>query len=242
MTKAMNGKKKLRFMAGTLKAAFHRTVPVLFGYLFMGAAFGILMAQNGWPVLWAVAMSVFIYAGSMQFVAAGLLAGPFDPVGAAVLTLTVNARHLFYGLSMVGRFAEAGKKKPYLIFSLTDETYSLLCSAKAPEGVDESDFLFFISLLDHLYWVAGTALGGLAGSALPFSTEGLDFVMTALFTVIFTEQWLSSKKHIPAVTGAGAAILCLLAFGPKNFVIPAMLVLLAVLTVLRKPVERSEKT
>jgi 4-azaleucine resistance transporter AzlC len=238
----MNGKKDFRSLGKALKAAFPRTVPVLFGYVFMGAAFGILMAENGWSVLWPVLMSVFVYAGSMQFVAAGLLAGPFDPLGAAVLTLTVNARHLFYGLSMVGRFESCGKKKPYMIFSLTDETYSLLCSAKAPKDVDEGDFLFFISLLDQLYWVAGSALGGLLGSVLPINTKGLDFVMTALFTVIFTEQWLSSKNHIPAVTGVGVAALCLLAFGPADFVIPSMLVILAVLTFFRKPTERGEKT
>lgn len=219
------------------RAAFPATVPVLFGYVFLGAAFGLLLSRNGYGAVWALLMSACIYAGSMQFVAVGLLSSSFDPLGAALMTLMINARHLFYGLSMLDRFRIFGKRKPYMIFSLTDETYSLLCSAKAPKGVEEGDYLFWISLLDQSYWVTGSVLGSLLGPALSFNTKGIDFVMTALFVVIFTEQWLSSKNHFPALAGVAGSLVCLILFGPSNFVIPSMAVILILLSLLRKPME-----
>lgn len=227
-------------MKKVLKSAFPLTVPVLFGYVFMGAAFGILLSSKGYSVLWAVLMSVFVYAGSMQFVAVNLLLGPFSLLNAAVLTLTVNARHLFYGLSMIGKFRDMGKKKPYMIFSLTDETFSLLCAAKAPADVNRDSFLFCISLLNQCYWVAGSAIGGLLGSAVTFNTKGIDFVMTALFVVIFIEQWQNTKNHIPALVGVAGSLFCLLLFGPGNFIIPSMILILAALTLLKKPMERGD--
>lgn len=213
----------------TLAAAFPFTLPVLTGYLFLGMAFGILLQSKGYGVAYAALMSVCIYAGSMQFVAAGLLAGGFAPLQAALLTLMVNARHLFYGISMLDRFKDRGKAKPYLIFALTDETFSLLLSAQPPQGVDPSRFDLCVSLLDHSYWVAGSVLGALLGQALAFSTQGISFVMTALFVVIFLEQWQTRKGRVPALVGVGGAVLCRWIFGSEWFILPTMALLVAAL-------------
>ena len=221
-----------------LKLAFKHTIPVLTGYMFLGIAFGILLGSKGYHFGWAILMSVFIYAGSMQFVAINLLTASFSPVIAIFMTLMVNARHLFYGLSMLDKFKNMRKKKPYMVFSLTDETFSLLCSAKVPEDVDKNLLYFFIALLDHLYWITGSAIGGIIGSAFFFNTKGIDFVMTALFVVIFIDQWKSNKNHIPAMIGICGSLLCLMILGGKNFILPSMLVILISLTVFRRPIER----
>ena len=202
------------------RTAFLDTIPVMTGYLFLGFGFGILAQQNGLSLWWAMAMSVFIYAGSMQFVAVTMLSGGTGILSAALTTLAVNARHLFYGISMIDRYKGTGKKKPYLIFSLTDETYSLV-SQKEP-GQDGGEYYFLVSALDQLYWVLGTLLGAAAGQWIPLNYEGIDFVLTALFVTIFVEQWLSTKKHLPACIGLGASILCRLLFGSSAFLIPSM--------------------
>ena len=213
-----------------LKAAFPVTVPVVMGYLFIGVAYGVLMAGKGNALIWTLLMSLFVYAGSMQFVAVNFFAGPINGLTVVIMTLMVNVRHVFYGLSMLEKFRNMGKKKPYMIFSLTDETFSLLCSASAPEDVNRNWFLFFIALLDQLYWVAGSLLGGLAGSLIPFNTKGIDFAMTALFVVIFTEQWESVKNHFPALTGLLVSLFCLIVFGASNFILPSMIGILLLLT------------
>ena len=218
----------------TVRQAFLKSVPVMAGYLVLGFGFGILLRNAGYGVLWAAAMSIFIYAGSMQFVGVGLITGAAGILTAAVTTFMVNARHLFYSISMIGRYKNSGKYKPYLIFSLTDETYSLLCDGKAPEGVEPELYRFLVSLFDHCYWVAGTVIGSLLGAVLPFSTAGIEFSMTALFIASFTEQWLTGKDHIPALTGISCTLLCLLIFGRDSFLIPAMLLITLVLTLLRR--------
>ncbi len=217
-----------------VRAAFRDTVPVLTGYVFLGFGFGILMHQNGFGLPWAAAMSLFIYAGSMQYVGVSLLASGADLLTAAMTTLLVNARHLFYGISMIDAYKGTGKKKPYLIFALTDETYSLVSQTEPPEGVSRLSYCFLVSLFDHIYWVSGTILGSLAGSFLPINYEGVEFALTALFVTIFVEQWLSSKNHLPAITGVAATLLCLLIFGKDIFLIPSMVAIALVLTVLRK--------
>ncbi|NLX64033.1 MAG: branched-chain amino acid ABC transporter permease [Clostridiaceae bacterium] len=227
----------MRHKFKALKAAFPYTIPVMTGYLFLGAAFGILLNSKGYHFGWAVLMSLFIYAGSMQFVAVNLLTSAFNPVYAFFITLIVNARHLFYGISMLKPFKGTGKFKPYLIVGLTDETYSILCSTEPPEGIDKTWFMFLVTLLNQIYWVTGSALGGLIGSLLTFNTTGIDFVMTALFTVIFINQWKAEKKHIPAITGVVVSVLCLLIFGPDNFIIPSMALIVLVLTMFRKNIE-----
>lgn len=205
------------------------TIPVMAGYLFLGMAFGILLHENGYGAWWALLMSGIVYAGSMQFVMIGLLTGPFSIAQAVLVTLSVNARHLFYGLSMITKFQNMGKKKLYMIFSLSDETYSLLC-AQPPAGVeDEAGYDFWVSLLDQLYWIAGSVLGGVCGNFLRFDTTGIDFAMTALFVVIFVEQWEKAKTHIPAAAGVGISVLCVLVFGAERFLIPAMLLILLAL-------------
>lgn len=217
-----------------IRAALKDTIPVMTGYLFLGFGFGILLQQSGYGLLWAIAMSVTIYAGSMQYVAVGLLASGASVITAIISTLLINARHLFYGLSMISRFQGMGKIKPYLIFAMTDETFSLLSQAQVPEGIDRRKYFFFVSLFDHCYWILGGALGNLAGALLPINFEGIEFVLTALFVTIFVEQWLSTKKHIPALVGAGATVLCLLIFGKDLFLIPTMIAITAVLLGLPK--------
>lgn len=217
-----------------ISAAFRDTVPVMTGYLFLGFGFGILMYQNHFSFLWAVAMSLFIYAGSMQYVGVTLLTGGAGVLTTALTTLLVNARHLFYGISMVDAYKGAGKKKPYLIFALTDETYSLVSQTQPPEGMTYHGYCFLVSFLDQCYWVAGTALGALAGAFLPVNLEGIDFVLTALFVTIFVEQWLSTKEHLPALIGVAATVVCLLIFGKDIFLIPSMIAIALSLIMLRK--------
>lgn len=226
-------------MKHTAKTAFLDTIPVMTGYLFLGFGFGIIMQQNGYNVLWSMAMSLFIFAGSMQYVGVGLLTGGASILTTALATLVVNARHLFYGISMIDAYKDTGKKKPYLIFALTDETYSLVSREKLPEGVDRKEYYFLVSLFDQSYWVAGTVLGALAGSLIPMNFDGIDFALTALFVTIFVEQWLSTKNHFPAMVGVGAALVCLLVFGADTFLIPSMILIAAIL-IARKPAKEAE--
>ena len=218
----------------TAKTAFFDTIPVMTGYLFLGIGFGIIMQQNGFGLGWAAVMSVFIYAGSMQYVGVGLLTGGSGLVTAALATLLVNARHLFYGISMINAYKGTGKKKPYLIFALTDETYSLVSREQLPRGVERNAYFFLVSLFDQCYWVVGTALGSLAGSLIPMNFEGIDFALTALFVTIFVEQWLSSKDHFPAIVGVVSAAACLLLFEPDTFLIPTMILITAIFILIHR--------
>ena len=215
-----------------IKQAFVQSIPVMAGYVVLGIGFGILLRGAGYGVGWAFAMSLLIYAGSMQFVGVSLLATGASILTAALTTVMVNARHLFYSISMIGRYQNA-KYKPYLIFALTDETYSILSDGSVPEGADPDLYRFLLSLFDQCWWVTGSVLGSLLGSVLPFSTEGIEFSMTALFIASFTQQWIMTKEHIPALTGLLGTLACLLIFGPGNFLIPAMLLITLVLSLLR---------
>ena len=217
----------------TVRRAFYASIPVLAGYMVLGIGFGILLRGAGYGVAWAAAMSAFIYAGSMQYVGVGLLAGGASVLTAILTTVIVNARHLFYSVSMIDAYRDAGKYKPYLVFALTDETYSLLCDGKAPEGTDANLYRFLVSLFNQGYWVTGSVLGNLLGAVLPFSTAGIEFSMTALFAASFTEQWLTTRDHVPALTGLLCTLVCLVAVGRENFLIPAMLLITLVLTLLR---------
>lgn len=217
-----------------LKAAFPHTLPVFTGFTFLGIAYGILMNSKGYGVGWTVLMSLMAFAGSAQYIAINLLTSVFDPIYALLLTLMVNARHLFYGVSLLDKYRGTGKFKPYLIFGLCDETFSIICSTDPPEGVNRNWFLFFITLLNHGYWVIGSAIGGLLGYMVSFNTKGLDFVLTALFVVIFIGQWKSPEKRWPAAIGVACSAVCLAIFGQSNFIIPSMLAILAILTVFRK--------
>ena len=224
----------------TLRSAFVDTVPVMTGYVFLGFGFGILLHRSGYGILWSGAMSLFIYAGSMQYMTVSLLTGGAGLLTAALTTLVVNARHLFYGISMVDSYKGAGRKKPYLIFALTDETYSLVSRCQIPDGVSRHRYCFLVSLFDQIYWVAGSVLGSLAGSLLPINYEGIEFVLTALFVTIFVEQWLSTKNHVPALVGTLATAACLLLFGKDIFLIPSMVIIALTLTLLRKNGRRAD--
>ena len=218
----------------TIRQAFYKSVPVMAGYVVLGTGFGILMRNAGYGVLWTAAMSAFIYAGSMQYVGVSLLTGGASVLTTALTTIMVNARHLFYSISMIDTYKDAGQFKPYLIFALTDETYSLLCDGTTPDGTEPNLYRFFVSLLNQCYWVSGSVLGSLLGTVLPFPTTGIEFSMTALFVAAFTEQWLTTKDHVPALTGLLSTLLCLLVFGRDRFLIPAMLLITLILTILRR--------
>ena len=217
-----------------IKNVIIRTLPVMAGYVVLGAGFGVLMRVNGYGLLIAVLMSVLIYAGSAQYVGIGLITSGASLITVAMTTLLVNARHLFYGISMIDHYKGAGKRKPYLIFALTDETYSLVCDGEGPKGVDKHKYWFLISLFNQCYWIIGTVIGSIVGSLIKFNTTGIEFSMTALFVTVFVEQWLSTKEHRPALIGLGASILCLLVFGSEKFLIPAMICIVVLLSLCKK--------
>ncbi|MCM1568584.1 MAG: AzlC family ABC transporter permease [Roseburia sp.] len=214
--------------------AFKQSLPVMLGYLFLGMAYGLLLQHAGFGPVWAFITSLLIYAGSMQFVLVSFLTEGVSLVYAAVMTFFVNGRHIFYGLTFIEKFRQMGRAYPYMVFSLTDETYSVLCDLKAPEGMNEKKTLFWVSLFDHGYWVLGSVLGGVAGEIITFDTTGIDFSMTALFVVIVVNQWLEHKEHRPALVGLAAGILCLLCFGADRFLLPALCVAAVILLGVRK--------
>lgn len=219
--------------AKAVKMAFVSTIPIFAGYIMLGIGFGILLSEKGYGPIWALFMSIFMFAGSMQYVGVDLLASGASLISSAIMTVLVNARHLFYGISMIDKYRGAGAKKFYMIFGLTDETYSLLCEAKVPDDVDRHTYSFFVTLFDHFYWITGCVLGAVIGTVVPFEFKGVEFVLTALFVSIFTDQWLSTKDHVPALIGALSTAVCLLIFGSENFLIPSMLVIIASLSVLK---------
>ena len=213
-----------------LKAVFLDTVPVLTGYLFLGMGFGILLTESGYGVLWALAMSIFVFAGSGQYLAVSLLANSSGLLSAAIATLLVNARHLFNGISLLEKYKGTGKKKPYLIFALTDETYSLVTQNEPPEGMSRHSYCFTVSMLDHIYWITGCTLGALVGQFIPINYEGIEFVLPALFVTMFVDRWLTNKDHFPAMVGVCATFVALLRFGSEFFLIPAMVLIALLLT------------
>ena len=221
-----------------LRAAFPYTLPIFAGFWFLGMTYGIYMNVSGFSFWYPMIMSLTIFAGSVEFVAVNMLLGAFNPVQALAMTLMINARHLFYGVSMLEKFKGCGLKKIYLIFGMCDETFSINYSAKIPDSVDRGWFMFFVTLLNHFYWFFGATLGGIFGSFIHFNTEGLEFVMPAMFVVIFLEQWLKDKNHKNALIGLAVSLLCLVAFGRDHFMIPAMAGILGILTLIRKPVEK----
>jgi 4-azaleucine resistance transporter AzlC len=218
------------------------SVPVLTGYVCLGIGFGLVLESKGFGVLWAFAMGLLVYAGSMQYVAIDLLTGGATLLATAITTLMVNARHLFYGISMIDKYKDAGVKKPYMIFSLTDETYSLYFLTKTPPDVDEGEFLFALATLDQSYWIIGSIIGAVAGTLIPFDSTGIDFAMTALFIVIFVEQWFEKKNRFPAIVGVIASGICLLIFGKDSFILPSMIVIMLILLSNHRIEEKKNKT
>ncbi len=222
------------------RAAFPFTLPMMAGFLFLSMAYSILMRSVGFGPWYPILMSVVIFAGAMQFVAVNLFTQPFAPVTALALTLLVNARHMFYGLSLLDTYRAVGRKKWFLIYALCDETFSIVCSVEAPDGVDRSWFYFFISFFNNSYWIIGTIIGAFSGGLLPFDLTGVEFAMTALFLVIFVNRWEAETHHISSLCGLGVSVLCLILFGPDRFIVAAMAGMLVILTLLRGPIDRKE--
>ena len=225
---------KRKIHSKLIKIAFLKSLPVMAGYIVLGIGFGILLKKAGYGRVWSFLMSFTIYAGSMQYVGVSLLTSGASLLSTALTTLVVNARHLFYGVSMIDKYKDAGGKKPYLIFSLTDETYSLLCTGEYPEDMDKNWYYFWVSLFNQSYWVLGSVLGSIIGTVIAFNTAGIEFSMTALFVTVFVEQWLSTRKHLPAIAGLTCSIVCLLFFGAESFLIPTMISITVVLLLCRK--------
>lgn len=221
-------------MKKTIKYAFIKSLPVMAGYIVLGIGFGIISEKNGYGILWALAMSVFIYAGSMQYVTVSLLSSGANLLAVALTTLMVNARHLFYGISMLEPYKNSGKYKPYLIFGLTDETYSLVCRNDVPENISFHQYSFWLTLFNQSYWIIGSVIGATIGSIIKFNTAGVEFAMTALFITVFVEQWRSTKNHIPALIGLFSSIICLIIFGKDNFLIPSMVLISIILCLTSK--------
>lgn len=232
-------KRKTKLLTA-FRVAYPKTLPIFAGFVFLGIAYGIMMNSLGFSAIYPILISLIVFAGSMEFVAATLLIGAFQPFTALFLTLTVNARHLFYGLSMLDKYDGVGKKKGYLIFGMCDESFVINNTIDVPKDVDKGWVMFFVTLLNHFYWVLGATLGGVFGSFIQFDIAGLEFVMTALFVVIFLEQWLKEERHISSLVGIAASIISLLIFGADHFIIPAMLAILGVLTLSRNALEEVE--
>lgn len=230
--------RKKEVIINAFKAAFPHTIPILAGFSFLGFSFGVLMNVSGFSFWYPLVMSIIVFGGSIEFVAVSMLLSPFAPIQTLIMSLMIQARHLFYGLSMLDKYKNVGIKKYYLIFGMCDETFSINCSADIPEGIDKGWFMTAVTLLDHLYWINGSLIGGLVGSLITFDTTGLDFVMTAMFVVIFLEQLMKEKKHYTSLIGLLASVACLLIFGADSFMIPTMLLILFLLTVLKKPIEK----
>lgn len=230
-----------------LRCAAPHTIPVAAGYIFLGLTYGALMATSGFSFVYPLVTSIVIYTGSMEFLMVSILASAFNPVSAFATAIMVGARHLFYGIAMLGRYKNMGIKKFYLIYTTSDETFAVNYSADIPEGIDRGWFYFWVSLLDQMYWVAGSTVGGILGSLITFNTRGLDFVMTAMFAVIFLDQWEKdgtrlktlARDHISEIIGVGGSTVALVIFGPDRFIIPAMVIILAALLLLKKPLENN---
>ncbi len=219
------------------KAALPYTLPICIGFIVLGMSYGFLMRSKGFPLIYPMLMSLFIFAGSMEFVTVNLLLSDFNPLHVFFLTLMVNARHIFYGISMLDKYKNCGWKKPYLIFGMCDETFTVNCAVTPPEDVDKGWFMFFVTLLNQIYWVSGATLGALLGYIIHFDASGIEFVMTALFVVMFINQWEETKEHTPALMGLGCSLLCLVIFGSSNFIIPAMILIVLCLSLCKGRLE-----
>ncbi len=230
---------KKEIVRSAFKAAFPHTIPILTGFGFLGISYGIYMKVSGFSFWYPLLISITVFGGSLQFVAVTMLLSTFAPLQTFIMALMIQARHLFYGISMLEKYKHTRLKKFYLIFGMCDESFSINCSAQIPEGIDKNWFMFAVTLLNHFYWVSASTIGGLLGSLIHFDTEGLDFVMTAMFAVIFLEQWLKEKNHSSSLLGIGLSTVCLIIFGADSFLIPTMICILLFLTAFKKPIEKA---
>lgn len=231
--------KEQRISKRDVRAAFETSLPIMVTFIVLGIGYGVLMQEHGYGPLWSLLSGIVIFSGTVQFVSVTMLSGG-SVLMAAVTALMVAARHIFFSISMIGRYRNEGKKKWYLFYALCDETYAMLSSDKEPEGVNRSNYRVLVTLFDQSAWVLGSVLGGVAGSLLTFDSTGIDFAMTALFTTVFLQQWLDAKNHIPALLGLFVTLACRLLFGSNWFLIPAMVIIIASLTVMRRRIEGEE--
>lgn len=225
--------------AKALKCAFKASIPIMTGYGFLGITYGIYMHEIGFSFIYPMLLAMTVYAGSAEFLIGNMLLGSFNPIQTFLMVLMVNARHLFYGLSMLDRYKGLGWKKFFLIFGMSDETFAQTSSLDIPKGVDRGWYLLWLTWLDETYWVVGATVGGLIGPLLTFNLQGIDFVLTAMFTAIFADNWIREKRHVSSVAGLAICALCLIVFGSDNFIIPSMATILMFLTMARKKLEET---
>lgn len=228
---------KKKVLSTAFKAAFPHTIPIMAGFLFLGMSYGIYSSANGFSFVYPMLTSMLVFGGSLEFVTVSMLLGSFAPLQTFLMALLIQARHLFYGITMLNKYKGTGIKKFYLIFGMCDESFSINCSVNPPDDVDKGWFMFFVTILNQFYWVFGASIGGILGSVINFNIKGIDFVMTAMFVVIFLEHWLSAKKKQPAIIGLLTAVACLVIFGKNSFLIPTMACIIILLTIFRKPIE-----
>lgn len=228
---------KKKVLSTAFKAAFPHTIPIMAGFLFLGMSYGIYSSANGFSFVYPMLTSMLVFGGSLEFVTVSMLLGSFAPLQTFLMALLIQARHLFYGITMLNKYKGTGIKKFYLIFGMCDESFSINCSVNPPDGVDKGWFMFFVTILNQFYWVFGATIGGILGSVINFNIKGIDFVMTAMFVVIFLEHWLGAKKKQPAIIGLLTAVACLVIFGKNSFLIPTMACIIILLTIFRKPIE-----
>lgn len=231
-------KDKINTIKNSFKAAFPHTIPIFAGFWFIGLTYGIYMNVSGFSFIYPMIMSAVIFGGSLEFIAVSMLLSPFAPVQVFIMAVLVQARHIFYGISMFNKFKDTGWKKFFLIFGMCDETFSINYTADIPKNVDKGWFMIFVTVLNWLYWVSGATIGGIAGSYLKFNVKGLEFVMTAMFTAIFIDQWKKEKTHIPGIIGLVMTALCLAVFGKKAFIIPSMALIVISLLIFAKPIAK----
>lgn len=227
-------------MTEALKKAFPKTIPVMAGYIFLGTAFGLLMQDAGFGILWTMASSLFVYSGTAQFLGVSLLSAGTPLIQVAILTFILSFRHFFYGFSMISKYPEKGFMKGYLVHTLSDETYALIVGTDVPSDIKEHYFYFAISFLNQMYWVIGSVIGVTAGSLISVDLTGVDFAMTALFAVLFVEQWKNNQCHIPAIVGAAISLIMLVILGPDKFLIPTLIIVTILLILFRRKIEKAE--
>lgn len=225
-------------MKQSIGIAFKKSIPILFSYVFLGAAYGILMQKAGFGWYYSLLISLVVYTGAFQYVLTSMMAAGTSLITIALTALFMNSRQLFYSISFVDDFNKIGKAKPYMIHSLTDETYAVFHTLDLT-GSQKRQVMLYMALMCQFYWCAGAVLGGVAGSLLPFSAEGIDFCMTAQFITIFIDQWEKTDVHVSAVAGLVCGLVCLFIFGPDKFMLPSLLIVSAFLIIYDQFTKRS---
>lgn len=222
-----------RFSSTTLKTAFVKSIPIFCSYVFVSMAYGMMMASAGFPWYDSLLVSLTVYTGAFQFVLITFLSSGASLITIALTALLMNSRQSFYSITFLKEFKQMGRRKLYMIHTMTDETYAVNCTLDLPKK-EKEDTMFLVALFSRYYWIVGSVLGGILGQIIPFDLTGLDFCMTALFLIIFIDQWEKAEKHTPALTGLGIGVICLLIFGENRFMLPALLIVSALLLLFQR--------